>query len=31
MNIASPSVSFQNGMLADMPAKALPLLPVAET
>ena len=31
MNIASPSVEFQNGVLADRPAKALPLLPVAET
>ena len=30
MNIARPSVVFQNGMLADRPAKALPLLPVAE-
>jgi len=30
MNIAMPSVSFQNGTLADRPAKALPLLPVAE-
>ena len=31
MNIASPRVEFQNGVLADRPAKALPLLPVAET
>jgi hypothetical protein len=30
MNIARPSVVFQNGTLADRPAKALPLLPVAE-
>ena len=29
--IAKPSVEFQNGTLADRPAKALPLLPVAET
>ena len=31
MNIARPSVEFQNGTLAESPAKALPLLPVAET
>src|ERR1700722_17229823 len=31
MNIASPSVPFQNGTFADRPANALPLLPVAET
>ena len=31
MNIARPRVVFQNGVLADRPAKALPLLPVAET
>ena len=30
MNIAMPSVSFQNGTLAERPANALPLLPVAE-
>src|SRR4051794_484152 len=30
MNIARPRVEFQNGVLADSPAKALPLLPVAE-
>ena len=29
MNIARPRVSFQNGTLADRPANALPLLPVA--
>ena len=31
MNMASPSVVFQNGTLADRPANALPLLPVADT
>ena len=30
MNIAMPSVLFQNGTLADRPANALPLLPVCE-
>ena len=30
MNIASPSVVFQNGVLADKPANALPLFAVAE-
>src|ERR1700722_4759534 len=31
MNIARPSVEFQNGVLADRPAKGLPFLPGGET